>query len=185
MAGDFLLVNKAVYGAEIPGTDLHLPAFATPHRGEVIVFHPPHDPEKHYVKRLLGLPGDTLQMRAKRLFVNGVELTEPYVRFLDPDGDAFHPGMGWQREFLADDDVSNGYRPSRDNWGPIVVPPDRLFVLGDNRDNSEDSRYWGFVERSSVRGRPWMVYFSTLPVPSSGDGWLAYVRWERIGGTIE
>jgi signal peptidase I len=184
LAGDFLLVNKAVYGADIPGTGLHLPAFSALHHGDVIVFHPPHDPDKHYVKRLLGLPGDTLEMRGKRLFVNGDELDEPYVRYQDPYGDAFHPGMGWQRAFLVEDDAASTYRPSRDNWGPIVVPEDRLFVLGDNRDNSEDSRYWGFVEPRQVTGRPWVVYYSVDLHEEGKFSWLRYIRWDRIGGVI-
>ena len=100
LVGDFLLVNKAVYGAEIPGTSLHLPAFAALERGDVIVFTPPHDPGKNYVKRLIGLPGDVLEMRGKTLYVNGEPQAEPYARHLDSSGDATHPDMGWQREFL-------------------------------------------------------------------------------------
>jgi len=185
LAGDFLLVNKAVYGADIPGLGMTLPAFADPERGDVIVFHPPHDPAKHYVKRLLGMPGDTLLMKEKRLFVNGVELDEPYALHQDPGGDAVHPGMTWQTGYLGDP-VSNGrYRPSRDNWGPIVVPEDRFFVLGDNRDNSEDSRYWGFVERDQIKGRPWRVYYSSEPMEAGALAWIRHVRWDRIGGLIQ
>jgi len=184
LAGDFLLVNKAVYGAEIPGVGMHLPAFQDPQRGDVIVFHPPHDPEKHYVKRLVGLPGDTLEMQDKTLVVNGVMLEEPYARHSDPKGDAMHPGMLWQREYLRDRIMPGRYRPTRDNWGPIVVPPDRFFVLGDNRDNSEDSRYWGFVERERIKGRPWVVYYSSEPSHLAGLSWFRDVRWERIGGVI-
>jgi signal peptidase I len=184
LAGDFLLVNKAVYGAEIPGTHLSFPALSTPGRGEIIVFHPPHEPEKHYVKRLMGLPGDTLRMKDKRLFVNGVEWDEPYARYRDPHGDAYHPGMAWQNDFLLDGRAAGSYRPSRDNWGPLVIPADHLFVLGDNRDNSEDSRYWGLVKRESVEGRPWMVYFSSEPSRAGALSWLGQVRWNRIGGLI-
>jgi signal peptidase I len=184
LAGDFLLVNKAVFGAEIPGTHLSLPAISVPHRGEIIVFNPPHDPDKHYVKRLVGIPGDTLEMRDKHLLVNGVMIKEPYARFQDPFGDAYHPGMGWQGDYLVAGEADAGYRPSRDNWGPLVVPPDHLFVLGDNRDNSEDSRYWGFVDPTMVRGRPWMVYFSSEPSDPGLLARLRHVRWDRIGGVI-
>ena len=184
LAGDFLLVNKAVYGAEIPGVGLSLPAFASPERGEVVVFHPPHEPSKHYVKRLVGMPGDTLEMRKKHLYLNGNRVEEPYVRYKDPHGDAVHPGMAWQSRFLADGPRPGRYRPSRDNWGPLVVPEARYFVLGDNRDNSEDSRYWGFVREDAIKGRPWIVYYSTEPEMLSGVGWLREIRWDRIGGRI-
>lgn len=186
LAGDFLLVNKAVYGAEIPGMGITLPAFASPERGEVVVFHPPHEPSKHYVKRLVGMPGDTLQMRGKRLYVNHEPANEPYARHGDAVGDAVHPGMNWQSRFLVAGSRSGRYRPSRDNWGPIVVPEDRYFVLGDNRDNSEDSRYWGFVNRDDIKGRPWIVYYSHSVGAEAlgGMGWIRQVRWERIGGRI-
>ncbi|MEX0856401.1 MAG: signal peptidase I [Gemmatimonadota bacterium] len=185
LAGDFLLVNKAVYGAEIPGTGFSIPAFAEPDRGDIVVFHPPHDPAKHYVKRLLGLPGDTLQMREKLLLVNGSPVEEPYVRHQDPTGDAVHPGMVWQMPFVQEHAVPSRYRPSRDNWGPLVVPEDHFFVLGDNRDNSEDSRYWGFISRESIKGRPWRVYYSADQDHSGVLSWFRDVRWDRIGGLIE
>ena len=183
LVGDYLLVNKAVYGAEVPLLGLRLPAWREPSRGEVVVFHPPHDPEKNYVKRVVGVPGDTLEMRDKTLLVNGRKMQENYVRHVDRSGDATHSDMKWQRnhllagridrdqpygesggEWVVDRGLSrDDYRPSRDNWGPISVPEDSYFVLGDNRDNSEDSRYWGFVDRRSIRGRPWRLYFSYDP----------------------
>lgn len=184
LVGDFLLVNKAVYGAEIPGTGLHLPAFAEPHRGDVVVFNPPHEPAKNYVKRLIGEPGDTLEMRDKRLFVNGREVHEPYVHFVDPSGDAMHSDMKrWQVEFVIA--APTAYTPSRDTWGPLIVPDSSYFVLGDNRDNSEDSRYWGFVHRDRIRGRPWFVYYSFDPSADGGIPWLKAVRWGRIGHRID
>lgn len=184
LVGDFLLVNKAVYGAEIPGTGIHLPAFDDPDRGDVVVFNPPHDPHKNYVKRLVGLPGDTLEMRDKTLYLNGLHQEEPYARHMDGRGDAVHPGMSWQVDYLATSRPPAGYRPSRDNWGPIVVPEDHYFVLGDNRDNSEDSRYWGFVSREAIRGRPWFVYYSFDAHDRGPASWLRDVRWDRIGGLI-
>lgn len=183
LVGDFLLVNKAVYGAEIPGTDLRLPAFTEPHRGDVVVFTPPHDLTKNYVKRLVGLPGDTLEMRDKELYLDGVPVDEPYVHYIDGRGDAVHPDMAWQSNHLI---ARSGrtYHPTRDNWGPLVVPVGKYFMLGDNRDNSEDSRYWGFVPREAIHGRPWFVYYSfdsALPGPLP---WLRDVRWGRIGEAI-
>ena len=183
MVGDFLLVNKALYGAEIPGTGIRLPAVREPERGDVIVFNPPHDPGRNYVKRLVGLPGDTLEMKDKKLFVNGVELDEPYVHFIDPTGDTFHDSMEWQENHLVAN-PRRGYHPSRDSWGPIVVPGVSYFVLGDNRDNSEDSRYWGFVRRESIRGQPWRVYYSFRPDPEVPMDWAKSVRWDRVGHRI-
>lgn len=184
LVGDFLVVNKAVYGAEVPGTSLHLPAFAALERGDVIVFTPPHESGKNYVKRVVGAPGDVLEMRAKKLYLNHVEHDEPYVRHVDPRRDEFHPDMAWQADFLAGGRDRASYRPTRDNWGPIRVPEDSYFVLGDNRDNSEDSRYWGFVDKDSVRGRPWFVYYSFDPSSDEGAAWMKDVRWGRIGGLV-
>jgi signal peptidase I len=183
LVGDFLLVNKAVYGAEVPGTHLRLPAFAEPHRGDVVVFQPPHEPGKSYVKRLVGEPGDTLSMRDKELQVNGAPVDEPYARFIDLDGDARHPRMSWQSNHLIANTM-RGYHPTRDNWGPIIVPPGQYFMLGDNRDNSEDSRYWGFVQREAIRGRPWFVYYSFDGSGQDDLPWIRHVRWRRIGARI-
>lgn len=183
LVGDFLLVNKAIYGARIPFTDIRIAPFAEPQRGDVIVFHPPHEPEKNYVKRLVGLPQDTLEMRDKRLYLNGDPVHEPYARYVDRRGDAVHPDMKWQSNHLIAD-TPRRYHPTRDNWGPIVVPPNRYFVLGDNRDNSEDSRYWGFVARDQIRGRPWLVYYSYDPSASEALAWLREIRWGRLGTLI-
>lgn len=183
LVGDFLLVNKAVYGAQIPGTSIMLPALEEPDRGDVVVFHPPHEPEKNYVKRVVGLPSDTIEMRDKRLYLNGTPVYEPYARYVDRRGDAVHPDMEWQSHHLIASSRRR-YQPTRDNWGPIVVPEDRLFVLGDNRDNSEDSRYWGFVSRDQLRGRPWLVYYSHQREGDEPESWLSRVRWARLGTVI-
>jgi signal peptidase I len=184
LIGDFLLVNKATYGSEVPGLGIHLPALREPRRGDVIVFSPPHEPDKNYVKRLVGVPGDTLQMIDKVLHRNRRPVPEPYARYIDRAGDAVHPGMGWQSNHLIAS-TRRGYHPSRDNWGPLVVPAGRYFVLGDNRDNSEDSRYWGFVNRGSIRGRPWFVYYSFDPSADVPTPWARAVRWNRVGHTID
>ena len=186
LAGDFLLVNKAVYGAQVPGTRTRLPAFAEPGRGDVIVFTPPHEPDRHYVKRVVGMPGDTLAMIDKTLYVNGEPLSEPYARYSDPDplGDYTAPTMLWQRSFLVRRIEERVYHPSRDTWGPLVVPAERYFVLGDNRDDSEDSRFWGFVHADAVTGRPLLVYYSFEPGALGSLAYLTQVRWSRIGGLI-
>lgn len=185
MIGDFLLVNKAVYGAEIPLTHTRLPALAEPQRGDVVVFLPPHDPQRNYVKRLVGMPGDTLEMRDKVLWVNGRRQIEPYTRFIDPLSDPGDNRMMWQVGFLSPKLRNRlSYRPTRDNWGPLVVPPGRFFALGDNRDNSEDSRYWGFLDAESIRGRPMFVYYSFDHASANPFAWLTDIRWTRIGEAI-
>jgi signal peptidase I len=183
MVGDFLLVNKAVYGAQVPGTHVRLPAFGEPERGDVVVFTPPHEPDKNYVKRLVGRPGDTLAMRDKVLFRNGEPVPEPYAQHDDPR-DVYVPSMRWQEAYLV---VASprGYHPTRDNWGPIVVPEGRYFVLGDNRDDSEDSRYWGFVNQGRVKGKPLFVYYSFDPQTLHQVPWITEIRWDRIGGIID
>ena len=184
LIGDFLLVNKMVYGAEIPGTDLELPAFDTPARGDVIVFEPPESadqpPRTNYVKRIVGMPGDTLRMRRAQLFVNGLPLQEPYVQAASNFPDAPSPKFEWQRRFLTGRARRAGYLPTRNNWGPLVVPGDHYFVMGDNRSNSEDSRYWGFVPRDAIRGRPMLVYYSYEREPKGHWSWLTDIRWSRI-----
>jgi signal peptidase I len=161
----------------------HLPAFAEPRRGDVVVFSPPHDPARHYVKRLLGLPGDTVEMRAQRLYVNRRLLDEPYVRQRDHVPDAYDASMFWQ----CDHRPSNSRRrcrPTRDTWGPVVVPPAQFLVLGDNRADSEDSRYWGFVGRDAIKGRPLFIYYSFDASRPRALPWLTEIRWNRIGGAI-
>lgn len=186
MIGDFLLVNKAVYGAEVPLTHgAHLPAFDKPRRGDVAVFLPPHDRQKNYVKRIVGVPGDTLEMRDKVLYLNGGPQPEPYARHSDPFMNPTDPRMIWQESYLVGGlEATYGYHPTRDHWGPLVVPPGRYFALGDNRDNSEDSRYWGFVQAEDVKGQPLLVYYSFERSAQHPFSWLTGVRWSRIGSLI-
>ncbi len=184
LVGDFLLVNKAIYGAEIPLVHKRLPAFEKPQRGDVIVFDFPLAPSKTYVKRLIGLPGDTVAMRDGELVLNGERIREPYVvhrGFQDPGSGEF----SWQRPYLVKNaEASIGLHPSRNNWGPLVVPDKNYFVLGDNRDDSWDSRYWGFVADSLVRGRPMIVYYSCNHSGHDHHPCLTNVRWSRIGTRI-
>lgn len=184
LVGDFLLVNKLVYGAEVPFTGAHLPAVRNPALGDVVVFQWPEDPAKNFVKRLVGLPKDTVEMRDGILWRNGSEQREPYAQRapmgFDPASDEFR----WQRDFVAPAVDTRGYNPTRNDWGPLVVPSDHYFVLGDNRDNSLDSRYWGFVPDSLVRGSPIFVYYSYAPDSGQSFDWLTRVRWQRLGELI-
>ncbi len=184
LVGDFLLVNKAVYGAQVPFTDVRLPAFDSPERGDVIVFEFPLDRSKNYVKRVVGLPADRVAMRRGQVYVNGVRQDEGYVQHTQPGGDYYDPQFEWQRNYVAPEVDAGTYRPTRDDWGPIVVPEGNYFVMGDNRDNSQDSRYWGFVDRVLIKGRPLVIYYSfdrskLRPLP-----WLTEVRWNRVGNLV-
>src|SRR5947209_1080438 len=137
LIGDFLLVNKLAYGAEIPFTHKRLPAFREPQRGDVMVFEAPEDITKTYVKRLVGLPGDTLEMKDGQLIRNGSRLKERYSWHVAPEVDPVEERFRWQRDYVVHAaNATVGYYPSRNNWGPLVVPEKNYFVLGDNRDNS-------------------------------------------------
>ena len=185
LVGDFLLVNKMVYGAEIPFTGKHLPAIRRPQRGDVIVFQWPLDPTKNFVKRLVGVPGDTLYMKSGELYVNGEHQNERYVTHSEPDMDPSPPDFDWQKKYVVKTaEAAAVSQPSRNNWGPLVVPKDEYFVLGDNRDNSLDSRYWQFVPDSLIRGRPMFVYYSYDPDSLDRMSWLTRIRWTRIGERV-
>jgi signal peptidase I len=185
LVGDFLLVNKAVYGAEVPYTHTRLPAFNRPGRGDIIVFLPPHDPHRNYVKRIIGVGGDTVEMRDKIVYLNGKPQVEPYARHTDPLTDPPAEQMFWQVQYLVHRPAHwTDYHPTRDNWGPLVVPQGKFFALGDNRDNSEDSRFWGFVDAEAIKGRPMFVYYSFENDITNSFNWLTRVRWGRIGEVV-
>jgi signal peptidase I len=145
----------------------------------VLVFKYPEEPERDFIKRVIGLPGDTVEVRDKRVYINGTRLEEPYVFYLDP------PSNSSYHEVTSFD--------VRERYGPVTVPPDQYFVMGDNRDNSQDSRYWGFLPRSLVKGRALMIYWSYEGEPSEdpeagGVGNIVSVvthffsrtRWDRM-----
>ncbi len=185
LPGDFLLVNKLVYGAEVPFTHSRLPRLGQPHRGDVIVFKYPEDPTKDFVKRVVGLPGDTLEMHDGVLLRNSDQVSEQYVEHTEPDMDPAPEDFRWQRDYLVRSAAAAAaYHPSRNNWGPLVVPEKNYFVLGDNRDNSLDSRYWGFVPDSLLRGRPFVIYYSYSPDTVNDFAWLTKIRWTRLGERI-
>ncbi|MFC1660598.1 signal peptidase I [Gemmatimonadota bacterium] len=185
LVGDLLLVNRAAVGSRIPGTSIEIPGYSELERGDILVFDPPHEEDLKLVKRLMGLPGDTLEMRSKALFVNGVPLEEPYVRHVEgQNGDNTYPWMVWQEDHLLPGADPGSYHPTRDNWGPIVIPEDRYFMLGDNRDTSLDSRYWGLLEGWRLEGRAILVYFSFNKDSVRPFPWLREIRWGRIGDLV-
>lgn len=182
LIGDFLFVNKFLYGAEVPLIHKRLPAVREPERGDIVVFDSVEEDLK-VVKRLIGIPGDTLQMRSGTLYRNAAKLTEPYTRNDEPDRTE-DPLMRarmreWQVKHYAGP-VPAGYDPDLHDWGPIVVPPESLFVMGDNRDGSYDGRYWGFLPRANVLGRPLLVYFSYDAESWKSFPFFTEVRWGRI-----
>ena len=184
LVGDLLLVNRAAVGSPIPGTSWRIPGYSQVERGDILVFDPPHEEDLKLVKRLIGLPGDTLEMRDKVLYINGEVLDEPYVRHVDSRDDV-HPWMSWQEEFAIKDPSDGVYSPTRDNWGPLVIPPDRYFMMGDNRDTSLDSRYWGLLEGWRFEGRAVFTYFSYNKLSMRPFPWLREIRWSRIGDLIQ
>ena len=191
LVGDYLLVDKLCYGGR--GLGDHIMPYQKISRGDVIVFHYPVDPKQHFVKRVIGVPGDRLRMVNKTVYINGKPLTEPYVRFLEPPSNLF-------RDNFPRTDMPIIYGMEGKWWlemrklvedGELIIPQGHYFVMGDNRDDSQDSRYWGFVPHENIIGRPLLIYWSikTLDqdVPSGKAYRFAYAlthlfqntRWNR------
>ncbi len=183
LVGDMLVLNKVAYGATVPLTKYRLPGYTAPRRGDVVVFRAQHD-TLDVIKRLVGMAGDTLQMKNGDLYINGRKQYEPYVRHTAAAVDGTHPWMQWQLAYLTRDVDKGSYRPTRDNWGPLVVPPNRLFMMGDNRDESLDSRFWGFLNPARVKGKAEVVYYS-YERESVEPFRLLHGRWNRIGERIK
>jgi signal peptidase I len=183
LIGDFLFVNKALYGAEVPLIHSRLPAVREPKRDDILVFDSVEEEGLKVVKRLIGMPGDTLSMENGELFRNGQRVNEPYAVHSDPtrseDPIQRAKMREWQLPHLVHRDPS-AYQPDLQEWGPIVVPPDSFFMMGDNRDSSYDGRYWGFLPRKNVRGKPLVVYFSYDPSSWRALPFLTAVRWSRL-----
>lgn len=184
LVGDMLVVNRAAIGSRVPFTDLRIPGYSEPRRGDVIVFDPPHEETLKLVKRLVGLPGDTVAMVDGVFHLNGQPQDEPWVRD-EQRPDEPHPWMVWQRDHLVDAANRVAYAPTRDDWGPLVVPEDRYFMLGDNRDSSFDSRYWGLLEGWRLEGRAVFIYYSYNKDSYRPFPWLREVRWGRVGNGID
>jgi signal peptidase I len=175
LVGDHILVNKLIYGLRMPESILGLTPFPSSlpwgtylfkleevHRGDVIVFVFPVDRSKDFIKRVVGVAGDTVEIKDGMVYLNGVKALDPQAHFeVDPSA----------RSQLS----------RRDNTGPIVVPQGKVFMMGDNRDRSFDSRFWGFVDRNDVEGRALVIYWSW----DSDSAWLLPVRWSRIGHLVK
>jgi len=198
LVGDYLLVNKLCYGGSGPGD--HVMPYQKIARGDIIVFHYPVDPTQHFVKRVIGLPGDRLRILNKKVFINGKGLDEPYVHFLDPISTVSKEVI-YRDDFPRTDILVSNMEGS---WwqqmrklvedGELIIPQGHYFVMGDNRDDSQDSRYWGFVPQENIIGRPLLIYWSVEdldpPSPSTLAGRLQHVvyamthlyqitRWNR------
>ncbi len=157
--GDHILVNKFIYGVKMPFLQKTLIPLKDPRRGDIIVFRFPEDPDKDFIKRVVGIEGDVVEIRDKKLFVNN----EP---------------VDYEQAVYTDSRIIPGQSQPRDNFGPVTVPPDSLFVMGDNRDHSYDSRFWGFVDMEAVKGKAFIIYWSW-------DRENIGVRWNRLGDLLE
>ena len=171
LVGDHLLVNKFVFAPTASDVERALLPIREIRRGDVIVFKYPEDPERDFIKRVIGLPGETVELRNQQVFINGARIDEPYAHYM-------LPAQGQSEE--ASFDV-------RERYGPVTVPEGHLFAMGDNRDNSQDSRYWGFLPREYVKGRALLIYWSfEQPEGASGSPvsilthFFTGTRWGRL-----
>ncbi|MDO9288857.1 MAG: signal peptidase I [Thermodesulfovibrionales bacterium] len=157
--GDHILVNKFLYGTKIPFSETMVLEFTKPEKGNIIVFKYPEDPTRDFIKRIIAVEGDVVESKNKTIYVNGKQTSEPYTQHTD-----------------------NSIRPMgiepRDNFGPLIVPRNKFFVMGDNRDQSYDSRYWGYVDRKDIKGKALILYWSW----DSKNNW---VRFARIGRLVK
>ena len=161
LVGDYILVNKFIYGFRIPYTNIKYFQFKKPQRGDVIVFIFPLDPSKDFIKRVIGTEGEKVQILHNKIYINDQLIDDPWGHFIR---------TGWLE-----------YLQGMENFGPVVVPKDSLFVMGDNRDNSQDSRYWGYVDLNAVLGKALIIYFSWN---GNAENLFDQVRWSRIGNLI-
>ena len=187
LIGDHLLVNKFIDAPTASAVERALLPIGQVRRGDVLVFKYPVEPDRDYIKRVIGLPGETLELKGKKIYINGTPLDEPYVRFLE------EPRRNAELSEVTSSDV-------RENYGPVTVPPDQYFMMGDNRDNSADSRYWGFMPRDYVKGKALLIYWSyeserqdyeddsaSATVKGLASVFMHFftkTRWDRLGHVI-
>lgn len=157
--GDHILVNKFIFGVKIPYIGKTIISYKNPDHGDIIVFRYPEDPDKDFIKRVIGLPGDIIESKNKKVYVNQIPINNDV-------------GVHSQSNIIP------RHQNPRDNFGPLTVPAESYFVMGDNRDNSYDSRFWGFVEQHAIKGKAFIIYWSW---DSENFG----VRWGRLGSILK
>jgi signal peptidase I len=158
LVGDHILVSKFSYGIKLPFTETYLFRLWNPQRNDVIVFVYPLDVSKDFIKRVIGLPGETVQIINKKVYINGSPLEDPHAHY-------------------STNEILPGNIYQRDNFGPLLIPGDSYFVMGDNRDKSLDSRFWGIVKREAIKGKACIIYWSW-------DFHPFVFRWNRIGSIV-
>jgi signal peptidase I len=161
LVGDYLMVNKFIYGLRIPFTNTKVFEYKKPQRGDIIVFIYPKDPTKDFIKRVIGTEGEKVEIIHNKIYINDRLIDDPWGHFIR---------TGWLE-----------YLQGMENFGPVVVPKDSLFVMGDNRDNSQDSRFWGYVDLNAVLGKAFIIYFSWN---GNAENLFDMVRWPRIAKLI-
>lgn len=207
LIGDWLFVNKLAYGPTVPFTNTHLPGYSSPKHDDVMVFVSPYQADNApdftptLVKRLKGMPGDTLYMRNGLLYLNGLPQRQGFAAS-NPKGDdtLYNPDFDWQHkiEIKGSRFGPPPAQPQLGNWGPLVIPKNHYFMMGDNRYCSKDSRFWGVVPKENIRGRPLFVYYSYTPsAPDNNEDlrcagdvsdrplpFVTNIRWSRLGHII-
>jgi signal peptidase I len=163
LIGDHLIVNKMIFSPALTGLERAILPRREIRRGDVVVFKYPEEPERDFIKRVIGLPGDRLELRRKKIFINGQPIDEAYVHLIEPPPPDDAPPTGDLRAW----------------YGPVTVPEHQFFMMGDNRDNSQDSRYWGFLPESYVKGKALFIYFS-FEEEGSLAGMFSDIRWSRM-----
>lgn len=164
--GDHLLVSKFIYGIKMPFTGSTLIPISDPKPNDIVVFQYPKNPDLDYIKRVIAVAGDIVEIRDKKILINGKPFNDQHGVFLDP---MIHPAA----------------LDPRDNFGPVTVPADKIFTMGDNRDNSYDGRFWGFVDLKAIRGKAWIIYWSwDVQTPLFSADRLRSIRWDRLGDTV-
>ena len=175
LVGDFILGNKFIFGIRIPGTTWRLPAFKDPKQGDIIIFRYPRDPSQNYIKRAIATGGHTVQIKDKRVYVDDkIAIFPEYGKFTD---------LNTRKPSLQEGLIYPKGSGNRDNYGPIEVPDGYIFVMGDNRDESYDSRYWGLVPEENILGEGMIIYWSwdkSIPLYNIFEK----VRWSRIGSIL-
>jgi signal peptidase I len=162
LVGDHLIVNKFIFAPTLSGIERALLPMRPIERGDIVVFKYPEEPERDFIKRVIGLPGDTLELQNQTILINGQPLNEPYAHYVFPPA----------AEGQMDGDL-------RRKYGPVTVPDGHYFMMGDNRDDSQDSRFWGFLPQSYVKGRALFIYWS-FDTPEDGSPGGFAPRWGRL-----